>query len=468
MRYTDLIGSAQDESLFHAVFENAGVGVVLVDPAGRILRANPAYRRMLGYEEHEAIELSYREVTHEGDLDRCTREMEEFFDSGRTQQQVYKRYRRKDGGVVWGRVTISAIRDPKGELDVLIAIVADVTNQILAERTARFQAELLDVVRESIICTDIDGRITYWGQGAQQLYGYAAEEVLGEPIFIIFPEDNPPRPNGQCMSQARRHGSWSGRQVQRRKDGTRFWADTTLSLLVGDDGEPSGFIGIDRDISELKQRERDLTDLAERLQEIREDERTSIAREVHDELGQALTALKFDASWLEKQANGGELLERLASMRALIDSTLDAVRGLGQRLRPALLDDLGLQSAVEWQANDFEQRTGIACRCDVEAAAELVPHTTRDTAVFRILQEALTNVARHAAASNVTIELSQLPAQLRLKVMDDGCGMASIDVTGTGALGLLGMRERARALGGRIEFASTRGKGTHVVVTLPL
>jgi PAS domain S-box-containing protein len=467
MRYADLIGPAQDESLFRAVFENAGVGVVLVDPAGRILRVNPSYRRMLGYSEEELIELSYREVTHEDDLERCTREMQEFFDSERAQQQVYKRYRRRDGGVVWGRVTISAIRDEDGKLDVMIAIVADVTDQVVAERKAKFQADLLDVVRESIIGTDLEGLINYWGHGARRLYGYTADEALGKSIAIIVPSDEVAS-EAQRMEHALRHGSWSGRHTQRRKDGTRFWADTTLSLLVDEDGKPSGFIGIDRDITELKQRERDLTDLAERLQEIREEERTSIAREVHDELGQALTALKFDAAWLGKQGPEADVSERWASMLALIDNTLDAVRGLGQRLRPALLDDLGLQSAIEWQANDFAQRTGIACRCDVEAASELVPHRTRDTAIFRILQEALTNVARHAAARNVAIELTQLPAQLRLKVMDDGCGMSSVDSTGTGALGLLGMRERARALGGRIEFVSSPGKGTYVTVTLPL
>ena len=466
MRYTDLLGAAQDESLFHAVFENAGIGVVLVDPAGRILRANPAYRRMLGYSEEELVELSYREVTHEGDLERCTREMEDFFESGRAQQQVHKRYRHKNGGVVWGRVTISAIRDGEGQLDVVIAMVADITNQVAAERKAKFQGELLDVVRESIVGTDLDGRITYWGHGAEQLYGYTAAETMGRLISRILPEGGMAEEQ-QRMEHARRHGAWSGRYVQRRKDGTCFWADTTISLLVDQNGEPSGFIGIDRDISELKQRERDLTDLAERLQEIREEERTAIAREVHDELGQALTALKFDAAWLEKHAAKDDLSERSNSMRKLIEQTLDAVRGLGQRLRPALLDDLGLQSAIEWQANDFSQRTGIPCACDVTAAGDLVPHRARDTAIFRILQEALTNVARHASARSVRVELTQLPAQIRLKVMDDGSGLRA-HPAGAGALGLLGMRERARALGGRVEFASTKGKGTHVILTLPL
>ena len=142
------------------------------------------------------------------------------------------------------------------------------------------------------------------------------------------------------------------------------------------------------------------------------------------------------------------------------------MRSLGQRLRPALLDDLGLHSAIEWQANDFAQRTGIACDCDIDDAAELLPHRARDTAIFRILQEALTNVARHAEARRVRIEFRRLPAELRLEVADDGRGMASVDPVG--ALGLLGMRERARALGGRTEFVSTPGSGTQVIVTLPV
>ena len=212
-----------------------------------------------------------------------------------------------------------------------------------------------------------------------------------------------------------------------------------------------------------------LRDLTAYLQTAREEERTRIAREIHDELGQTLTALKFDLSWLTKRLprDNPDLAERAAVMSGLIDETIHTVRRVATELRPGLLDDLGLAAALEWQAQEFAERTGIACELrlgDEDVAIE----RNLATAVFRIFQETLTNIARHAAASKVQVEMERTAGELLLVVQDDGLGIAEEQAADHKSLGLMGMRERARALGGEVAFYGTPGEGTTVILRMPL
>jgi PAS domain S-box-containing protein len=218
--------------------------------------------------------------------------------------------------------------------------------------------------------------------------------------------------------------------------------------------------------------------LSARVESIREDERTGIARELHDELGQGLTALKMDLSWVRRQlgvppggapADGasGRLVDKLGAMSDMTDEILGQVRKISSRLRPGVLDDLGLLAAVEWQAQEFEQRTGTTCV--VESDIDDAPlDRGLSTAVFRILQEALTNVARHARARRVTVRLGVHEGVLRLEVGDDGGGITSEALRSQGSLGLLGMRERARALGGRASVGPAVPTGTLVSLEVPV
>jgi PAS domain S-box-containing protein len=211
-----------------------------------------------------------------------------------------------------------------------------------------------------------------------------------------------------------------------------------------------------------------LRDLAGYLQDAREEERKRIAREVHDELGQALTALKFDVAQLQKWLPGDEpgLRERADAMAALIDASMRTVRRVSTELRPGLLDDLGLAAAIEWQVGEFAERTGI--RCDLHLGEEDVRLESEvATALFRVLQETLTNVARHAGASEVRVELVIDPREVVLRVRDDGRGISESEASSHQALGLLGVRERARSLGGGVRFDGVRGQGTTVTVRIP-
>jgi signal transduction histidine kinase len=211
-----------------------------------------------------------------------------------------------------------------------------------------------------------------------------------------------------------------------------------------------------------------LRHLASHLRDAREQERKRVAREIHDELGQSLTALKFDISRLARQLPEGEpvLRERVAAMAALIDGSIHTVQRVSTELRPGLLDDLGLAAAIEWQVEEFAERTGI--RCDLHLSEEDVRlESGVATALFRILQETLTNVARHAGANEVQVELAVDPREVVLKVRDDGRGITESEISSTQALGLLGMRERARTLGGEVTFEGVRGQGTTVTVRIP-
>ncbi len=233
---------------------------------------------------------------------------------------------------------------------------------------------------------------------------------------------------------------------------------------------------------ELRSSYEQLRALAAHIQFIREEERARIAREIHDELGQALTALKIDLSWLgdqftESRRSGdlsqttGEaqpILAKIQSMFGLIDMTIQSVRRIATELRPGMLDDLGLVAAIEWQAQDFQRRTGIQCKLFIESEEDAVLDKELSTALFRIFQETLTNVARHAQATKVNITLTESTGTLRLEIEDNGKGITEEDISDPKSLGLLGTRERALLFGGDVNITGSPGKGTRISVSIPL
>ena len=221
--------------------------------------------------------------------------------------------------------------------------------------------------------------------------------------------------------------------------------------------------------AELNRSQARLRDLASHLQFIREEERTQIAREIHDELGQALTALKMDVHWLGLRLPAEQplLSDKTKSMARLIDATVQAVRRISSELRPKLLDDLGLSAAMEWQANEFSQRSGIPCDFRSEPE-DIILDQARSTAVFRIFQETLTNIARHAEATEVEAVLKENDGRIELFVHDDGKGITPEQSSESTSLGIIGMRERVLSLAGELNLSGSPETGTTVQVSLPL
>jgi signal transduction histidine kinase len=230
-----------------------------------------------------------------------------------------------------------------------------------------------------------------------------------------------------------------------------------------------------KDISERKRTEeqlirsrRRLRELASHLESAREMERTRIAREVHDELGQSLTALKMELHWCLKRLpeDDSELLEKARSLPGLVDDNVRLVHRISSELRPGLLDNLGLSAAMEWQATQFQERTGIPYDIVCEPS-DIVLDQTRSTALFRIFQEALTNIIRHADATNVEIVLSERAAEVELVVNDNGRGITEQQIADPKSFGLMGIRERVHALGGTVRISGGRDKGTTLWVRIP-
>jgi signal transduction histidine kinase len=225
---------------------------------------------------------------------------------------------------------------------------------------------------------------------------------------------------------------------------------------------------------DLRTSREQLRALAAHLLSVREEERKLIAREIHDELGQSLTGFKMDLAWIRHRLQPGDgeidrqpLLDKINEMGTLIDGSANLIRKLCTELRPGILDDLGLVPAVEWQAREFQKRTGIECALKLEVA-ELNLDPERSTALFRIFQEILTNVARHAAADRVTADLRRTGDELILEVRDNGKGIEPARLSGEKSLGLLGMRERALLFGGQVFIEGKKGRGTTVTVTIPM
>jgi signal transduction histidine kinase len=220
---------------------------------------------------------------------------------------------------------------------------------------------------------------------------------------------------------------------------------------------------------QLRRSQEQLRDLASHLQSVREQERTEIAREIHDELGQAMTALKMDVHWLGQRLPEDQLIliAKTKAMSQLIDTTVQSVRRISSALRPKLLDDLGLSAAIEWEAREFERRSGI--RCGVQSDPEdIILDQARSTALFRIFQETLTNIGRHANASRMEVLLKKDRHKAEMIVRDNGKGITNEQAAGAKSLGLVGMRERVLSLGGELKVTGIPGKGTTVRVKIPI
>ena len=262
---------------------------------------------------------------------------------------------------------------------------------------------------------------------------------------------------------------------ERTLDGRAITIEGDYICLHDREGRIIGHFGIQRDVTdrrhaenELLRSRQELRDLTARLQLVREEERTNLAREVHDELGQALTGLKIDLAWLKPRvADRPALVDRVQSIIVRIDGAMDTVRRIATDLRPSVLDDLGLVAAVEWQAQEFERSTGITAELEVQAIYPQLDDACATTA-FRILQETLTNVARHAHATRVKIALQVSAEELTLEVRDNGRGISKSDLLSSTSLGLIGSRERAIACGGKLVIRGIRGHGTIALLRIPL
>jgi PAS domain S-box-containing protein len=329
--------------------------------------------------------------------------------------------------------------------------------------------EITGILRNTpsvVYIKDRDGRYTLVNSRYEELFGIRNEEVQGKSDHDIFPKEIADQFRENDLAVL---ADGHPRQVEERvpqEDGMRVYLSVKFPLY-DEGGSVNRVCGISTDITELKKTQDQLRRLSDGIMAGQEKERTAVARELHDELGQVLTALRIDSAWLRDRLDGadGKAAERALMMCSLIDNAIDGVRGMATRLRPGVLDDLGLVDALEWFSMDFEKRTGIQCVFSHRDVPDV--NDTVATAAYRIAQETFTNAARHSSATRVDVSLTAEDGHLALVMADNGRGFDTKNLSDSRGLGVAGMRERAALVGGTLEIHSRPGEGTRVVLHVP-
>ena len=463
---------------FRKTFVDAPVGMMVTDGDGRYLRVNRALCAFTGYSESELLSMRYGDLTHPDDATREKLVTPSEAGSRCQSLQIEKRYRRKDGSEAWALVVVLRAFDERGKLLYRAGQVIDIDKLKQAELDLRISEQRFRGVFENantgMVVADQSGRVVHFNEAFSRMLGHDAD-VLRQMHFADFYvsaercAENPLADEILKTPQDRY-------RIERRwvaSDGRHVWVDLYISTIRDESGAVVNFIAVVGDITERKksalalgESKRKLRALAAYQEELLEQERKRIAGEVHDEMGQLMTALKMDLSLMRLRfGEPPQLLGMIDEMRSLVDRTINVVRQVASNLRPAVLDH-GLAPAIEWLAADFAKRGTVRCRLDVSGSFALPD--LQSTAVFRVVQESLTNVTRHAQAREVVISLHSSGQQLQVVVRDDGIGFDTAAVGKGQGFGLFGMRERLLALGGRLRIASAPGQGTTVIIKLPL
>jgi len=413
----------------------------------------------------------------------------QFFQNGFCQDIPYQ-FVKKNGGKIDVLLSAIADRDAAGQIKRSLAVLIDVTQRNRAEaalkqakeelslysqdleRLVRKQTEeitnILTYTPAVVYIKDKAGRYTLVNTRYEELFEVRNAEIRGKTDYEILPKnvaDQFLASDSQVLKELR---SLQLEEHIQQSDGSHTYLAVKFPIY-DESGKISGVCGILNDITAVKKAQIQLRRLSGSIMANQEKERSAIARELHDELGQVLTALRMDSVWMYKRLKKAdpEAAQRALTMCGLIDKNIEDVRGMAFRLRPGVLDDLGLVDALEWYTADFERRTEIACvfeHKDVPGLNEGI-----STAAYRIAQEALTNVARHASAGRVDVALKSKNGLLTLSVVDDGKGFNAQDLTPESeGLGVAGMRERATLVGGALEVHAQPEKGTQVYFKVPI
>jgi PAS domain S-box-containing protein len=469
------------EERFARAFNSSPQPIVIASlPEGRFIALNQAWTKTFGYTPEEAIGQTSDELGLWVKRSQ-RRRMAAMIGTLQAVRDLEVTFRTKQGELCHLILSGEVIR-LAGESYLLLTCM-DVTARKQAELALRDTEERYRLLFErnlaGVYRVTVDGQYLDCNKAYAAMFGYdSPAEIMAAGPFNLYPD---PRIREQMLEELRQHGSLTDYEVHlQRKDGSEIWGLANVTLLESEHGAPAICEGIVLDITKRKHDEEKLAEsreqlraLSARLSAIREEERAAIAREIHDSLGQMLTGLKLDVSWLHKRLSGltaepGQTFARKTeSMGELLDNTIQAVRDLATRLRPGVLDTLGLTAAIEWQVQDFQARTNIECEVWLCPEPKDLPKE-KAIALFRILQEILTNIIRHAEATRVVIHLLPAEGALLLSVADNGRGITTGSLRDANSLGLLGMRERALMVGGEVKFEGAPDRGTTVTVTVPL
>lgn len=464
----------ESENRLRTIFNSEPECIKLLDSKGLLLDMNPAGLSMI---EADSLE----QVKNKSVLGIISEDYRIPFEN--LCQEVFKGNPGKllfsitglKGTRRWMETHAVPMRDGSGKITALLAVTRDITEKRKTEeeliRNERKYRTLVEQAIDAIALYDTNGKILDVNTGAINLLGYTREELQQMSLKDVLTADEiKVRP---VQYEVLKTGKSTVKQrAMRKKDGTIIQTEVRSQQL------PDGrFLSVIRDLTdrikaeeELKESYKAIRTLTDHLQKVREEERAHIAREIHDELGQQLTVLKMDVAWLNKKIDAAEespLKIKMKELLSMLDGTVKTVRRISSELRPSLLDDMGLFAAMEWHLEDFSKRTGLETSLLAGKEPEKLPDTIK-TGLYRIFQESLTNVARHANATKVIVKAEIKDKAMVLSIEDNGAGFDTSNVKSKKTLGILGMQERSSMMGGDYSITTTPGKGTIIVVSVPI
>jgi PAS domain S-box-containing protein len=461
------------------VWRESGNGIRITDSEGIIIAANPAFCDLFDKPDTEIVNQPFYLLYHPNIQSEIIKEYKDDISAKFIKPQLERSAILWNGRKVWFEFSNSLIKDSSNN-PLVLSIVRDISerkeNELALIKSERQYRTLFNNTSDSMFVCYLNYGKTLSSfievnEKACQILNYSMNELLQQnSLHIIF--DNREDEILSFIDKLNSDKSIIFNATLSGKNGERIPVEINSRLF--DFNDRPAILFISRDIAErqafeekIKQRTEQLRNLASKLQSIREEERKMISREIHDELGQMLTVLKIQISLLSNKVNDNEIIQnKFKSVEKLIDNSIESVQKISSKLRPGLLDELGLIPAIEWQAQDFMDKTGIECEC-LLPKDELNLDQEKSTALFRIFQESIINTARHANASKLIISLTQGNNELVLEIKDNGKGITSNQISDPKSLGLLGMKERAFILGGSVNIKSSMNNGTTVKAVIP-
>lgn len=458
------------------LYQHAPCGYHSLDAEGRIQRINDTELQMLGYQREELIGRPLLDLLPLHLRQSFQERFPRFVAGQQPIEQLQLELRHKDGHYLPVAVSATALRDQDGRYVSSSSVVRDLSDEFAMQAQRQLLQQAIEASYDAfaIVMPRREGGwcFSYCNPSFERITGYAAAEVIGRSPKLLSADDSGQEALQQLYAAVARGERFKGVLHSYRKDGNSFWAHLLLDPIRNAHGKVTHYVSILEDISaarlaetRLHEKREQLRRLAQHHAEAQEAERRRIARELHDDLGQRISVLKMHLSLLQMHhAATPELREQAGSILKIAQGMTEAIRQVVSSLRPAALD-LGLSGALEWLAAQYHQPGHLCC----EYHGPLNEPRLREdiaTACFRIAQEALANASRHAQASHIAMQLELSPESLRLCIRDDGCGFDSTRPPEGSHFGLLGMQERAQALGAELSISSAPGQGTSVIMLL--
>ena len=461
------------------IFNDFTDALCLIDEQGIVHHSNKAYKNLFGKNspQHVSFISYFARDYHEEILGL----IKNLFSKKNDAIRFEKESALSNGKKIWLEFTPSFLEN-QNQRNLLFLIIRDITEEKQTEfklvKSEERYRSVFNQANDAMFVCNLNyaktlSNFVEVNEVACKTLEYTKKEFASQnPALVIF--NNYEGEIVKIIDKIWLEGHAIFDAIQITKTGKKIPAEISSHLIEFNDKPAVLFIS--RDISQREEAEKKIKDTSERLrnlalhlQNIREEERTLIAREIHDELGQMLTFLKIQISLIGKKLSDSQqiLKDKIDSSLKLIDDSIDSIQKISEKLRPNILDELGISPAIDWQAKEFSERTGIECLCTLPKEEPLLDKE-KSTAVFRIFQEALTNVARHANADKVFISLKEYKNDLILEIKDNGKGITANQINDPRSLGILGMKERAMLFGGTVIIKSSMSSGTLVLVEIPL